>query len=140
MRLQLPVLAAAMPVMAIALREFAQRPSLRLRPLHSSHRLTSSSHDLISPHLLQEFTADIEAMATRCAISTASVYMAEFHDRVSKHWMVEFQEYKTKGFENNNWRAYLEAMIHLDAQNLTALVPLRFGEGAKVPPYLKFID
>ena len=124
---------------ATALRSGPRRPTpSRTALLGSSHQLESPSHAFLSPDLLHEFTSDIEAMATRCAIATASYYMAEFHDRVSKNWMAEFQDYKTRGFENNDWRTYLESMIRLDSQNLTALVPLRFGESVKV--FLQYIQ
>ena len=58
-------------------------------------------------------------MTTTFALSTSAYYMAEFHDDVTKQWMLAFNKYNEHGFEKSSWKDYLEHMIISDKQNIT---------------------
>lgn len=84
--------------------------------------LTQSVLGNLSPDILKQFTIDIESMVTNYAISTSAYYMSEFQDNDTKNWMLDFQNYGTQGFENKDWKKYLEPMIRMNPQNLTMLM------------------
>lgn len=97
----------------------------RLFPLKAKlnePELTQTVLGTVSPDILKQFTIDIEAMVTNYAISTSSYYMSEFQDTDTKNWMLDFRNYSTHGFENKDWKRYLEPMIKMNPQNLTMLM------------------
>jgi hypothetical protein len=69
--------------------------SIRLRGT-SSDNIDGDDENSLYPYtqvqipneIMSQFANGIEMMATRCAISTASYYMSEFHDRESKDFML----------------------------------------------------
>ena len=84
--------------------------------------LTQTVLGTVSPEILKQFTIDIESMVTNYAISTSSYYMSEFQDNDTKNWMLDFRNYSSHGFENKDWKRYLEPMIKMNPQNLTMLM------------------
>lgn len=58
-------------------------------------------------------------LISKSAINTVSYYMMEFHDDLTQDWMVSFENFKEKGFENDDWRGFLERLIDKDPLLLT---------------------
>ena len=64
----------------------------------------------------------IGSMVTKSALHTVSYYMLEFRDEVNEKWMMNFCNYKQKGFPEGSWTNYIEKMIALDKQQVEVLM------------------
>ena len=62
--------------------------------------------------------------------------MEEFRDDVSRQFIQNFKNYKTKGFEEVGWRGYLEEMIATDKHDVyvTIMPPSSFLKSNNFAP------
>ena len=68
----------------------------------------------VSPAIYAQLEPLLENILTQMAIDTSAYYMREFRDDVPCTWMQNFMNLKNAGWEEMDWRQYIEAMINLD--------------------------
>ena len=72
------------------------------------------NEDGVSPDVYAQLEPLWENILTQMAIDTSAYYMKEFRDDIPCRWMQNFKNLKNAGWEEMNWRDYIEAMIDLD--------------------------
>lgn len=84
----------------------------------------------LSAEVLNILNQELHVIASNAAISTVSYYMTEFHDDMTQKWMVQFKDYKSEGFENDDWTTYITEMIKLDKQEVNVYLnpPKKMGK------------
>jgi len=70
--------------------------------------------EVLSRTVEDQLTPIVENMIVDMAINTAGFYMSEFRDSTSKAWMMQYLGYNNNGFPENDWKKYIESMIHMD--------------------------
>ena len=68
----------------------------------------------VSPAVYSQLEPLWENILTQMAIDTSAYYMKEFRDDVPCKWMQNFMNLKNAGWDEIDWRQYIEAMIDLD--------------------------
>ncbi len=66
---------------------------------------------VLDASIMEKLENSVELLASMASIETVSYYMLEFRDEVNQRWMMSFEKYNKKGFENGKFANYIEQMI-----------------------------
>ena len=62
------------------------------------------------------------SLVSSLTIDTVSYYMLEFRNDILQKWMMQFANYSTKGFPENDWTQYIEKMITVGDHTVQVLM------------------
>ena len=96
------------------------------------------AHPPISADILDKMEKDLANRVSVLAIDTVSTYMLEFRNEILQKWMVQFNNYSTKGFPNDDSTLFIERLIVEPDTHITVIVkPPKLSSKIEVVPPLE---